>query len=66
MDISLDSTIMKRKKRKTLTEFASNLLSGSTSGNRLSNALQRSFGFQANTTISIIDETDADSGPSHR
>ncbi|XP_011300711.1 rho guanine nucleotide exchange factor 3-like [Fopius arisanus] len=65
MDISLDSTMMKRKKRRRITEFATNLLSSSTTTGRLSNVLQRSFGFQQNNSISMIDE-EMNAGPSKR
>ncbi|XP_074104810.1 rho guanine nucleotide exchange factor 3 isoform X2 [Cotesia typhae] len=64
MDISLDSTIIKRKKRRRITELASNFLAASTTG-RLSNVLQRSFGFHSNTSVGMIDE-DGESGPSNR
>ncbi|XP_063980426.1 rho guanine nucleotide exchange factor 3-like [Diachasmimorpha longicaudata] len=65
MDISLDSTMMKRKKRRRITEFATNLLSSSATTSRLSNVLQRSFGFQPNNSISMIDE-EVDVGSSKR
>ncbi|XP_008560810.1 rho guanine nucleotide exchange factor 3-like [Microplitis demolitor] len=64
MDISLDSTIAKRKKRRRITELASSFLAASTTG-RLSNVLQRSFGFHSNTSVGMIDE-DGESGPSKR
>lgn len=64
MDISHDSSMIKRKKRKRLTEFATSLLS-STSTTRLSSALHRSLGIPANNSVSIVEE-DIDAGPNKR
>ncbi|KAF7993432.1 hypothetical protein HCN44_010018 [Aphidius gifuensis] len=57
MDISHDSSMIKNKKRKRITEFATNLLSSTST-------LQRSFGLTANNSISIIEDDNA--GPSKR
>lgn len=57
MDVSHDSSMIKNKKRKRITEFATNLLSSTST-------LQRSFGLTANNSISVIEDDHA--GPSKR
>lgn len=58
MDVSLDSTVAKKSKRRRITELASNFLFTNSSVSKLSSGLQRSFGGAANSSISMIDEED--------
>jgi len=60
MDISMESDIGKKKKRRRITEVASSIFSSSIVGSKLGNTLHRSFTVQPNSSdLSIIeDETD--------
>nr|XP_031844722.1 rho guanine nucleotide exchange factor 3-like [Nomia melanderi] len=56
MDISIESDLGKKKKRRRITEVASSIFSSSTLGNKQANVLHTSLTIQPNTTdLSFVD-----------
>lgn len=57
MDISIESDVGKKKKRRRITEVASSIFSSSTLSIKVGNTLHRSFSIQQNTDdFSFTDE----------
>ncbi|XP_072753061.1 rho guanine nucleotide exchange factor 3 [Anoplolepis gracilipes] len=66
MDISIESDVGKKKKRRRITEVASSLFSSSIVGSKLGNTLHRSFTIQPNSSDLSIIEDEADTGTLRR
>ncbi|CAL1688246.1 unnamed protein product [Lasius platythorax] len=66
MDISMESDMGKKKKRRRITEVASSIFSSSIVGSKLGNTLHRSFTVQSNASDLSIIEDEADTGTLRR
>ncbi|XP_054005742.1 rho guanine nucleotide exchange factor 3-like isoform X3 [Hylaeus anthracinus] len=55
MDISIESELGKKKKRRRITEVANSIFSSSGIGNRQGNTLHRSFTIQPSADLSFVD-----------
>ncbi|KOC68204.1 Rho guanine nucleotide exchange factor 3 [Habropoda laboriosa] len=62
MDISIESDMGKKKKRRRITEVASSIFSSSTLGSKQGNTLHRSFTVQPNTTDLSFGDNETDTG----
>ena len=62
MDISIDSDISKKKKRRRITEVASSIFSSSTLGSKQRNSLHRSFTIQPSTPDLSFVNNETDTG----
>lgn len=62
MDISLESEMGKKKKRRRITEVASNIFSSSTLGSKHGNIFHRSFTIPPSTADLSFVDNDTDSG----
>lgn len=60
MDISIDSDMGKKKKRRRITEVASSIFSSSVAASKLGNTLHRSFTIQPHSSDLSIVEDEAD------
>ncbi|KAL6427282.1 hypothetical protein ACFW04_008691 [Cataglyphis niger] len=66
MDISMESDIGKKKKRRRITEVASSIFSSSIVGSKLGNTLHRSFTTQPNSSDLSIIEDEVETGTLRR
>ncbi|CAK9831078.1 Rho guanine nucleotide exchange factor 3 [Anthophora retusa] len=62
MDISIESDMGKKKKRRRITEVASSIFSSSTLGSKQGNTLHRSFTVQSNTADLSFEDNETDTG----
>lgn len=62
MDISIESDVGKKKKRRRITEVASSIFSSSTLGSKQGNNFHRSFTIQPNTSDLPFVNNEADTG----
>ncbi|XP_043280127.1 rho guanine nucleotide exchange factor 3-like isoform X2 [Venturia canescens] len=67
MDVSLDSTLtLKTRKRRRITELASNFLFANSTSSRISNVLQRSFGGPSVNSNTTLDQENIDAATLRR
>lgn len=62
MDISIESDVIKKKKRRRITEVASSIFSSSTLSNKQGNSIHRSFTIQPNATDLSFVNNEIDTG----
>lgn len=62
MDISIESDVIKKKKRRRITEVASSIFSSSTLSNKQGNNINRSFTIQPNATDLSFVNNETDTG----